>query len=82
MKKVKKEVSISLDSVSMERIDSCFGNESSRYTYEMSSRTHVPNIETLEFFVEVEEAETLKEFRELKNITKVELIDWLNKNYK
>lgn len=32
--------------------------------------------------IEVDEAETLKEFRELNELTKSELLEWLNKNYK
>jgi len=82
MKTVKKQVQLNLEQVSMERNECSFGRPESRFTYEFTGYGHVPNIETLEFFVEVEEPETLKEFRQQKGITKTELVEWLNKNYK
>ena len=36
----------------------------------------------LKMFLEVEEPETIKEFITHHNITKNELVEWLNKNYK
>jgi hypothetical protein len=83
MKTVKKQVQLNLESVSMEQRDQCsWGRPESRFTYEFTGYGHLPNIETLEFFVEVEEPETLAEFRQQKELTKTGLVEWLNKNYK
>lgn len=35
-----------------------------------------------EFYVEVEQPETLKEFLKVKNLKKKQLVNWLNENYK
>jgi hypothetical protein len=40
------------------------------------------DLENLKILAPFDVPETLKEFREYKNITKKELLDWLNENYK
>lgn len=82
MKTVKKKLDCSVESVSMEKMECLWGGDRPVYTYTIKTNSYIPNIETLELFVDVEEPETLAEFREQKDITKVELVDWLNKNYK
>ena len=83
MKKVNKEVKVSLNSVSVTcGRNNHFGSPiNNRYEYEMES-TQLLDTETLKCFIEVDEAETLKEFRKLKGINKDELLQWLNKNFK
>ena len=83
MKKVKKQIHLRLDKVNLNQNGGCYlGRPENRYTYEFSGHGYIENIDTLEAFVEVEEPETIAEFREQKDLTKTELVDWLNKNYK
>lgn len=82
MKTKKKKVLLTPESVER-RSSSCdlmFPQGVFYYTF--SSREHIPNIETMEHFIEVEEAETLKEFRKLKDVSKEELVEFLNQNFK
>ena len=82
MKTVKKKFELEHNSTEIELNNCMFGGSTKRYIYTFSSSELLPNIETMECFVEVEEPETLKEFLEENNIPKKELVQWLNKNYK
>lgn len=80
MRKERKLVDMRLEQVSVERMEH-FGFAPMTYTYEF--KTHEPiDTETLECFVEVDVPETLAEFRQMNNLSKEELTEWLNKNYK
>ena len=50
------------------------------FTYTFKSDKYY-DIERLSFFIDVDVAETLKEFRELKGMSKSELVEWLNENF-
>lgn len=82
MKKVKKKVYLNPADMEIIRVG-CGPEESQVYEYRYTFTTHsqIPNMETLEHFVEVEEPETLAEFRQQAGITKYDLVEWLNKNY-
>ena len=82
MKTVKKKLDCSIESLSMEQMECVWGDTRPIYTYKLVTNKYIPNIETLELFVDVDEPENLKEFRTQKDLTKIELVDWLNKNYK
>ena len=82
MKKEKKKIELNLEQVSMDRMSfGCHEIAPAKYTYEFTTYEPVA-IETLECFVEVDVPETLSEFREMNNLSKEELTEWLNKNYK
>jgi len=83
MKTVKKQVSLKLEELEMNR-EGCGSMNyegSVEYKYTFTTYQQIPNIETLQHFVEVQEPETVKEFREENNLSKDELTKWLNKNY-
>ena len=83
MKKVKKRVQLNLESISSEPLHCSFTLDDRReLTYKFTTYEHIPNPQSMEFYVEVEEPETLKEWLEEKGIQKNELVDWLNENYK
>tara|TARA_R110000851_G_scaffold263167_3_gene415687 strand:- start:647 stop:892 length:246 start_codon:yes stop_codon:yes gene_type:complete len=81
METVKKKIDFKLCEFNIEsnRVDSGF-----RYRYEIGlyCDDFIDNFESVEFFIDTEEPETLKEFLETNNIKKSVLVDWLNKNYK
>lgn len=73
-----KKVQVFLNPVSVESNISQF-TKTFQYTFESSQFIDINN---LEFYTEIYEPETLKEFKEHHNIPKKELLDWLNNNYK
>ena len=83
MKTVKKQVHLNLESMSLDQEGRCsFGTTDYRFRYEFTGYDNLDNIDTLEVFIEVEEPETIKEFLCENDITKKDLVKWLNKNYK
>ena len=80
MKTVKKKVRLNLDNIQAER-RGCGISDITEYTYTFTTHEYIPNHGTLEHFVEVEEPETMKEFLSNEEISKKELVEWLNKNY-
>jgi len=82
MRKEKKKVELNFEQVSMDRMSyGCHQIAPAKYTYEFTTYEPV-DIETLECFVEVDVPETLSEFRQIHGLSKEELTEWLNKNYK
>jgi len=81
MKKEKKKVDLSLQQVDCERRNPVFGDMRFDYTYTFVGHEGL-NPEAFEIFTEIEVPETLVEFREMHGLSKDELVDWLNKNYK
>ena len=81
MKKVNKETDLNL--VSLESMNhECFSfGVGVKYTYVFESSKYYPH-DSLKVFYEADEAETIKEFRELNNLDKCDIVDFLNKNYK
>jgi len=74
MNKIKKSVPIQMNGANM-------GDFGDMITYEIQS--YYPLEACLrEIFIEVDEPETIKEFLKVHNITKTELVEWLNQNYK
>ena len=84
MKTVKKKIELDIESTEMMGGCSSWLSDSvgSRFRHTFISNGIIPNLETIECFVEVEEPETIKEFLQEKQLSKTELIEWLNKNYK
>lgn len=88
MKKVKKKVELHFQGIGYVHEDDHFSsilgrsipihNPGKTITF---STTDDFNPQELEAFIEVEVPETLKEFREYHNLSKTELVDWLNDNY-
>jgi hypothetical protein len=60
-----------------------FGFSSDKtFTASFTTKKFVGPPEALKLFTEVDVPETLKEFRELHDLSKEELLQWLNNNYK
>tara|TARA_R110000764_G_scaffold237283_2_gene333289 strand:- start:381 stop:632 length:252 start_codon:yes stop_codon:yes gene_type:complete len=81
MKTIKKKVDLILTSSDSTVIDSSGSLGVIEHGYHFSSKEFIPNIDSLEFHVEFEEPETLKEFKKVHDLSSVELVGWLNKNY-
>ena len=81
MKTIKKKVDLILTSSDRTVVDSNSLFDIVEHNYNFASKGFIPNIESLEFYVEVKEPETLKEFKKVHDLSSVELVDWLNKNY-
>ena len=81
MKTIKKKVDLILTSSDCTVVDSNSSFAIVEHSYHFASKGFIPNIESLEFYVEVKEPETLKEFKKVHDLSSVELVDWLNKNY-
>lgn len=77
MKKVKKQLNLNLIHTTTEISDF----KGVIHTYVVETRELI-DLGTLECFVEVDEPETLSEFRNKHGISKDGLTEWLNKNYK
>jgi len=78
MKTEYKEVKFDLDGISY----TVNGNTDTSYV-DVDVRMPIDtDLENLKIFEPVQIPETLKEFIKDKNITKKELLDWLNENYK
>lgn len=82
MKKAKKQIKIHSLDVSNESVYNESECVSERYRYSFTSSDMIFDIENFECFIITEIPETIKEFRETHNLSKSELIEWLNKNYK
>ena len=84
MKTVKKKLDLTMH---LEKAE-CFGTEwndvysNNEYTYSVVTNKPIENVDTLEFYVDVDEPESLKEWLKETGIPKKELLDWLNKNFK
>ena len=81
MKTIKKKVDLILTSSDRTVVDSNSLFDIVEYSYHFASKGFIPNIESLEFYVEVKEPETLKEFKKVHDLSSLELVGWLNKNY-
>ena len=81
MKTIKKKVDLILTSSDRTVVDSNSSFGIVEHNYHFASKGFIPNIESLEFYVEVKEPETLKEFKKVHDLSSVELVGWLNKNY-
>ena len=83
MKKVKKRVNLNIELTEI----NCYGNDcnylsrQNEFIYRIQTNEQI-DLETIEFYVEVEEPETYKEFKKEHNLNSKQLIEWLNKNYK
>jgi hypothetical protein len=80
MKTVKKQVYLQLEKVQVFGVASFDCNPEVRYTF--SAKDYIPNPERMEFYTEIEEPESLREFLKEKGIKKECLVSWLNKNYR
>lgn len=80
MKTIKKEVK--LDLVSEEVYLDRFPNGDSIRQEMIYSLNKIVDTSKLTHFVEIEFPESLKEFREVNNLSKKDLLNWLNENYK
>jgi hypothetical protein len=79
MKKAKKQVYLTPEETKFERF---FGDiKSGLYTYTFTSSIFY-NTNEIEHFIEVDVPETMREFKELYDLSPKELLEWLNKNYK
>lgn len=80
MKKIKRQVEISFKLVYLGQTNKPKLG-SATYIYEF--KTHKPiDIDNTKCFIEIDVAETLAEFRQKNNLSKDQLVEWLNKNYK
>ena len=85
MKKVKKQIQLNFESMSTDlSYDDGFPKmlKDCGFVYKFFSKELILKPENLEFFIEIEEPQTLKEFIENENLTKGDLLDWLKENYK
>ena len=78
MKTIKKKLDLTLTS---SEFDTYLDLGCSKYKYYFESKEFIPNIDSLEFHVQVNMPETLKEFKKVHDLSSLELVDWLNKNY-
>ena len=78
MKTIKKKVDLILTSSDFE---SYTGLGCDKYSYHFEGKEFIPNIDSLEFYIEAEEPETIKEFRKVHELSSKELVEWLNSNY-
>ena len=78
MKTIKKKIDLTLTS---SEFDIYPDLGCSKYGYYFKSKQFISNIDSLEFHVQVNMPETLKEFKKVHDLSSVELVDWLNKNY-
>lgn len=76
MKTIKKEVPVRILEV---EINQGFSGTIHKYIIESAEWFPAKKATMIKEFLE---PETLKEFREEKELSKTELVDWLNKNYK
>lgn len=80
MKKERKIVAVNFEQVEFTRD---FDSIESRGTFRYEFTTREPfDFKSLECTIEIDVPETLTEFREVNNLSKDDLIQWLNKNYK
>lgn len=73
---------IEIEEISMEHVGCGMLGVSRVYTYTFQSQEWFDQGSEIEIYKEVEVPEKIKEFLEAKCLTKDELVDWLNKNYK
>ena len=84
MKTVKKKLDLTVHLEKVKGLGCGWDNDYLRneYTYTIITYKPIENLDTIEFYVEVDEPETLKEWLNETGIPKKHLVDWLNKNYK
>lgn len=79
MKKVRQKIEVEPESAVVHSSVTAPGF--TKYEYTFSSPEHI-SLPTVEVTHEVDVPETLKEFREMHDLTKERLVEWLNKNYR
>jgi hypothetical protein len=83
MKIVKKKLHISLENTTITATyDPMLDKQIYKYNVTLLSDKCYININSIECFIESEEPETFKEFKDKNNINSKNLVSWLNKNYK
>jgi hypothetical protein len=80
MKKVTKETFLRLSNVSSEVSGCMITGGSQRFYYTFESNKYYNEMD-LRVVIEVDEAETIKEFREINGLEKSDIVDFLNQNY-
>ena len=73
MRKVKKEVKLQL-----EQVETTCNSQ----VLTLSTHEYIGDIHSLQYYIEKEEPETLKEFKDIHKLSGKNLVKWLNKNYK
>jgi len=80
MKRVTKETFLRLSNVSSEVSGCRMTGGLQKFYYTFESDKYYNELD-LRVVIEVDEAETIKEFRELNGLEKSDIVDFLNKNY-
>lgn len=80
MKKGKKKVDLHWEHTTLDH-DFFLPHIIQEYTYVFKSNENI-DVRNLECFIEIDVPETISEFREMHNLSKGDLIEWLNENYK
>lgn len=79
MKTVRKKIKVIDASVELHCSSVAPGHSMYEYKFSSDELIHADSVEVTH---EVEIPETLKEFREQKGLSKLELVEWLNQYYK
>jgi len=82
MKKGKKEVLLAFRDVTVDAIMSDCSTAAERICTYTFTCDELIDVDFLRHFVEIDVPETISEFREIHDLSKEQLLDWLKEHYK